>query len=185
MLPRRLPLIVVAPQAGAEAAAWDIFGVGYRVRHWSAAPPGRALDARLSAWSLEPGVRAGVECRIVRPPATGGERPEVNLANGGDAFGEALPGGAPSCPPQVLRDLRDIAAARFADRPVRVGLNAWPAEDDLIRAHSVAGLPWVRLDFCSALFTAPDGCVLPRRSADLRIRFESLLSFWCRIEEWK
>ncbi|NTV52642.1 MAG: hypothetical protein HGA76_06480 [Candidatus Firestonebacteria bacterium] len=150
----------------------------------------RALRSRLEQSARHPGVRAGVQCALSGLPleATAGigAGGKVVLHNGGDEYGEARDGKKPvTCPPQILRDLRDLAAAGLADWPGDVVLNQGSAGNAFITGRQGAdALPWVRLEFSRRLWMKTDGTLLAKRVREFPGRLVSLLTLWCRLQAW-
>jgi len=196
------------------AAARVIFDIAHRVRFWCAAaaspavadldaPPERAFPApadrraeryyrlfhaRVAACARSAEVRTGVDCHVFAPGAAPEDEasPAICISNEGDVYGEPTADDRPTtCSAELARDLREVAAARFADWPARVMLNQPVAGGYLIRRHASAGLPWVRLALSTALFTTSDGRIAPKRLDDLRSRLESILTFWGLIHKWR
>jgi hypothetical protein len=174
VLHKRLPLLVVAApprsRAPGDPARLGVFDLRDRT-----AEAGRA-----------PAVRAVVVCRFFRAPAPvrrPGERLLVSVGNGGDAAGERA-GRRLTCPAEWAHDLRDLAAAAFADRPGRVSLNA-RLSGGAPRPRSLPlRVPWVRLSFNADLVSPRPARTASARCRDLRTRLAALLTLWCRVEGW-
>lgn len=140
---------------------------------------------KISALCAPPAIRAGLDCRI-RPAAAGPAGKWLFcLSNGGDVVGEPIPGQAGvTCPPDWLRDFRDLAVARLADLGADVRLNDPPGGSYLIRHYARPGLPWIRLDLAAAGFLTADGGYDQKRIRQVRSGLETVLALWCRIEAW-
>jgi hypothetical protein len=169
VLHKRLPLIVIAgPRAPRSRRGPEVF----------------ALDDRLAG----PGsaVRAAVVCRFFPaavPAHRPGERLLISVGNGGDVQGGSA-GRRLTCPAEWARDLRDLAAAAFADRPGRVALNARVPGASVRSGRVPAGVPWVSLAFRSDLVLSRPARTAAARRRDLQARLAAVLTLWCRIEGW-
>jgi hypothetical protein len=151
----------------------------------------QAVLNRLSALARTPGLRAGVQCSLSALPLedrAGNDAPagKLSIYNHGDEYGEARLGRGPvTCPPQVVRDLRDLAAARLADWPGGVVLNNGLLGDKFIAARRAADpFPWVHLEFSGWLWMKADGMLLAKRVREFADRLEGLLTLWCRVQSW-
>lgn len=158
----------------------------------AAAPPdqgsGRGavfdLRDRLAAPGSAPEARALLVCRWFQTPdpvRRAGERLILSVGNGGDAVGS---GPRLTCPTAWARDLRDVAAAVFADRPGRVALNVRVTGRTPAARVIPTGLPLIQLAFNADLIASRPGRTATARRRDLRTRFATLLTLWCRIEGW-
>lgn len=150
----------------------------------------RAVRRRLEQGARHPGLRAGVQCTLsglsLEASADAGVGGKLVLHNGGDEYGEARDGRKPvTCPPQTLRDLRDLAAAGLADWPGTVVLNQGARGDAFVaERHRADALPWVHLEFSHFLWRRTDGTLLAKRVREFAGRLESLLTLWCRLQAW-
>jgi hypothetical protein len=148
----------------------------------------QAVKNRLAFLAATPGLRAGVHCSLSALPLEGaGDEVAGKLAvyNHGDEYGEEHGGGPVTCPADVARDLRDLAAARLADWPGSVALNRGLAGDAFIAGRRKADqLAWVHLEFSSHLWMKPDGRLLNKRVGEFAGRLESILTLWCRLQSW-
>lgn len=142
------------------------------------------LRDRLAAPGGVTKMRALVVCRWFQTPVSvrrTGERLILAVGNGGDAVGS---GPRLTCPTAWARDLRDVAAAVFADRPGRVALNARVTGGTPAMRFVLTGLPHIQLAFNADLTTSRPGRPAAARRRDLRARLTALLTLWCRVEGW-
>jgi hypothetical protein len=151
----------------------------------------QAVQNRLSSLSRTPGLRAGLQCSLSALPledetGEGTAAGKLALYNHGDAYGEEKEGSGPvTCPPSVLRDLRDLAAARLADWPGGVVLNQGLLGDKFIASRrGIDRFPWVHLEFSSCLWMKPDGTLLAKKVHEFADRLENILTLWCRLQAW-
>jgi hypothetical protein len=151
----------------------------------------QAVLNRLSSLARTPDLCAGVHCSLSALPLEERSGEDVlagklAIYNHGDEYGEARAGrGTVTCPPRVVRDLRDLAAARLADWPGNVVLNHGLLGDKFIASRRGADpFPWVHLEFSGFLWMKPNGTLLAKRVRDFAERLEGMLTLWCRLQAW-
>ncbi len=170
MLNKPLPLrvAVAPPDLGTGRGRGAVFDLRDRL-----AAPGSVTEAR-----------ALVVCRWFQTPdpaRRAGERLILSVGNGGDAVGS---GPRLTCPAAWARDLRDVAAAVFADRLGRVALNAREIGRTPAARSVPIGPPLLQMAFNADLIASRPGRTATARRRDLRTRFATILTLWCRVEGW-
>jgi hypothetical protein len=148
-----------------------------------------AAHLRISSWAKKSAVRCGIFCTLSPLPLDEGsgddQAGKLVLHNNGDEFGEARGRQPLTCPEELVRDLRDLAAARLADWPGGVFLNRGLSADAFLHAHHPKdGIPWISMEFSSWLWVKPDGTPLSKRIREFQARLESILTLWCRMQTW-
>jgi len=135
-------------------------------------------------------VKAGFDLHVFSPQKTtvntdSSCKPLICLSNNGDIYGEVRQGEGPiTCSAEMLRDMRDIFAARFADFSGQVLLNTPIASGYLIRRQGNGEIPWVRLNISRELIFTAEGEVSPKRIENLRDRLETVFVMICKLYEW-
>jgi|GEM_PF-6672808 len=191
-LPPVLPLLLVFSdlEPGFRQAAEAMFDLRHRLPAWIREKPGEPeFEDTIRAALTAVNVNAILEIRLHTQSQA--PFPAVDLGNNGDATGEARSKDRTlTCDPGLLRDLRDVAAARFSDTPVTFALNAlsdpplgWPPARPH-RQDSAKPIPRIRIAISSRLILDDQGCLRSKRAADLQARFETVLALFCKIQAW-
>lgn len=112
-------------------------------------------------------------------------RPILSLQNGGDFLGEKQSSDQTlSCPAEMIRDIRDIFSARFADVPGSVLLNVEKSNHDAVQYQQVRSIPWIELLVGRSLLENSLGTVGEKRIENLRDRFENVFVMISKYYEW-
>ncbi len=150
----------------------------------------KAVHSRLDDWCHRPEIKAGVFCSVSAFPLDEVEddrRPcgKLIVRNHGDEFGEARGRTPLSCETGLVRDLRDLMAARLADWPGSVWLNRGPVPKGFGQVlTSWKPFPWIHLEFSTSLWQHTDGHFIAKRVREFSTRLEAMLTLWCRLQAW-
>ncbi|MCD4814734.1 N-formylglutamate amidohydrolase [bacterium] len=143
---------------------------------------------QLSQIQAQEDVKAGIDCRVFDDSvlARGTHpRPLLCLANHGDLYGEKQSmGGSTTCLPEMLRDVRDVFSACFADMPGSVLLNTPISGGYLIGCQQPPKMPWFGLHIARSLLITGQAAVSEKRIENLRDRFETILVMISKVYAW-
>ncbi|MBN1595006.1 N-formylglutamate amidohydrolase [candidate division FCPU426 bacterium] len=146
--------------------------------------------ARIKKAVASPKMRVGLDCHcfVSRPwPREEGRplQPIICLGNNGDFMGESRSGaGGTTCPPDMIRDLRDLMAARFADERGQVLLNTPVTGGYTIKKYATRKKPWIRMDIARHMLVSADGQINHKRLAAWRDKMESIAVLFCKLQGW-